>query len=241
MQIAFKVLGIRESASSKLREVVQLSPDNWDDYSFKTSFSVSLYDVQGQCIELGNVKIGHKGQPHGWTKERMQETFHCLPEGWFSLGQDVEYYKNLFDKLSPDFRAALLLALRDVVAHEPTLIAARDEKVFKDSLLRGVSLSAIHGQFIRVLHGEVELTDFRFAYKQDGNERYAPVEMDFQVQGASTPSTNAHVLIGRNGVGKTTLLNNMVRALMGISLPDQPGCHFFEKNILDSLKPLSIE
>ncbi|MDO8775716.1 MAG: hypothetical protein Q7K57_44850 [Burkholderiaceae bacterium] len=115
MEIEFKLLSIKESPSSRYGAVVQLSPSNWDDYSFKTSFSVSLNDAQGKLINLGNIKIGYKGQEHGWTKEAMLDRFPTLPEGWFSLGQDVEYYKNLHSKLSDEFRQALLVGLRDVV------------------------------------------------------------------------------------------------------------------------------
>ncbi|BDT68847.1 hypothetical protein os1_30340 [Comamonadaceae bacterium OS-1] len=241
MQIAFRVLGVKENLPSNLKGVVLLVPGNWDDYSFKTSFSVSYYDPEGQWFELGNVKIGYKGQPHGWTREVMPATFSGLSEGWFSLGQDVEYYKNVYEKFSPDFRASFLKELRDVVGDESAHIAARDEKVFKDSLTRGVSLSAIYGQFIRVLNGEVELTDFRFGYKQDSDERHALVELDFLVQAASKPSTNVHVLIGRNGVGKTTLLNNMVYTLLSATRPDKLSCHFFSYDIFGTMKPLSIE
>ena len=38
--------------------------------------------------------------------------------------------------------------------------------------------------------------------------------MDFAVIPGSTPPTNIHVLIGRNGVGKTHLLNNMITSLV---------------------------
>ena len=93
--------------------------------------------------------------------------------------------------------------------------------------MRSVSLSTIHGQFRRVLKGDVELTDFRFTFVQEADERHAPVKLAFAVKVASKPSTNVHVLIGRNGVGKTTLLNNMVGALLNVSRPDQPPCRFY--------------
>src|SRR5690606_18109324 len=144
----------------------QLSSSNWDDYSFKTSFSATFCNLQGKMIDLGTVKIGYMGQPAGWTRDKLPETFVNLPDGWFSLGQDVEYYKNAVSKLSSDDLSLVLRALRDVVADEVVLVAARNERVFKDSLMRGVSMSAIHGQFRRVLNGEVELTDFRFSYTQ---------------------------------------------------------------------------
>lgn len=241
MQISFKVLGVRERPSGSERGVVLLSSGNWDDYSFKTSFSVTLVDLQGRKIDLGTVKIGYVGQPKGWTREKLPQTFVNLPEGWFSLGQDVEYYKNAVGQLSPNNRSLILRALRDVVADESVLVSAQNEMVFKDSLMRGVSMSAIHGQFRRVLNGEVELTNFHFSYAQEGDERHAAVELDFRVEASSRPSTNIHVLIGRNGVGKTTLLNNMVGALLGLVRQGQPAQSFYEHGVFNSKLPLSKE
>lgn len=228
MQIEFKVLSVREAPSPNLHGVVQLSPGDWDDYSFKTSFSLSFFDQVKGRINLGTLKIGYKGQTHGWTKDGIRDQFTALPDDWFSLGQDVEYYKKLAN-LPFEFRSALLSALRDVVADEAIFAIAGQEKVFKDSLTRGVSISSIDGQYRRVLNGEAERTDFSFAYKQAGDQRHASIELDFQVEAASQPSTNVHVLIGRNGVGKTTLLNNMVQALLGVPAFGRPGGVFLGK------------
>lgn len=160
------------------------------------------------------MKIGYVGQPHGWTLDAMPKQFEILPTGWFSLGQDVDYYRNIYEKLTPERRNLLLRVLGDVVADSRLLGLAQDEQVFRDSLMRNVSLSVIHGQFRRVLDGQVVLTDFRFAYRDPGDERNAAINLSFRVNPTSKPSTNIHVLIGRNGVGKTTVLNNMVKAIL---------------------------
>lgn len=238
MQISVKVLGFRTRPSSGLRGVVQLSAGDWDDYSFKTSFGVTFCDFHGNEVDLGTVKVGYADQPHGWTKEKLPEAFERLPEGWFSLGQDVDYYKKAYSELNAEDRSQILNALRDVVADESSLVIAQQQKVFKDSLTRSVSPSTIHGQFRRVLNGEVELTDFRFTYTQEADERHAPVKLAFAVEAASKPPTNVHVLIGRNGVGKTTLLNNMVGALLNVVRPGQPPCHFYGRDWLLSEEPL---
>lgn len=214
MTITFRVLGRGERAVESSRDSVQLVPSNWDDYSFKTSFEVVFHDAEGQRSDLGTVKIGCLGQPRGWTLDAMPKLFENLPTGWFSLGQDVDYYHSVREKLTPEWRIRLLRTLGDVVADDGLLRAAQDEEVFQNSLMRGVSLSVIHGQFRRVLDGQVILTDFRFAYRDPGDERNAAIDLDFRVNPASKPSTNVHVLIGRNGVGKTTLLNNMVGAIL---------------------------
>lgn len=238
MKINFKVLGVRIRPTPGLRGVVQLSPGNWDDFSFKTSFGVTFCDLHGKEVDLGTVKIGYVDQPHGWTNETLPEFFDCLPKSWFSLGQDVEYYKKAYAEVSAEERSQILAALRDVVADESSLIIAQQERVFKDSLTRSVSLSAIYGQFKRVLNGEIELTDFRFTYEQEADERHAPVNLTFAVKAASKPPTNIHVLIGRNGVGKTTLLNNMIGALLNAPRLGQPICRFYEPDWLGLKQPI---
>ncbi len=215
MQFTFRVLQVRERLRPKLPGQVFLCSGDWDDYSFKTSFDVVLINAEGKEVDLGTVKIGYEGQPNGWTREKLPELFESLPAEFFSLGQDVEYYKSAYDALDTETRDSVLGALRDVVYDAAILAAVADEKVFKLSLTRGVSLSTVRDQFKRVLGGQPELTDFDFLYSQEPGKKSAPVELSFRVTAGSSPSTNVHVLIGRNGVGKTTLLNNMIRTLMG--------------------------
>ncbi len=239
MQLSFRVLQVREKLNPKWKGQVFLCPGNWDDYSFKTSFDVVLLDEDGNTVDLGTVKIGRKGQPKGWTLEQMPKEFEALSDAYFSLGQDVKYYKKAYDALAPETRNQLLRALRDVVLDDATLAVATGETVFKASLTRGVSLSTVRDQFKRVLGGQPELTNFDFIYKQEAGEKSAPINLRFQVTAGSMPSTNVHVLIGRNGVGKTTLLNNMVRTLMGQPMgPDEPSRGFLGEEVFLDRQPL---
>lgn len=91
--------------------------------------------------------------------------------------------------------------------------------------MRSVSFSVIYGQFRRVYDGLAELTEFNFSYIDPGDERNAKIELDFEVTPLSRPSTNIHILIGRNGVGKTTLLNNIINAI--ISTPGETRGKFY--------------
>jgi len=58
------------------------------------------------------------------------------------------------------------------------------------------------------------LTDFDFKFVRPAQERISAIELEFKVKKISQPSTNIHAVIGRNGVGKTTLLNDMIDAVM---------------------------
>jgi predicted ATPase len=228
MAITFRVFERGALAAGTNHDSVHLIASDWDDYSFKTTFEVVLYPTDGKRFDLGTIKIGYLNQQQGKTLETIPKQFEDLPSGWFSLGQDVEFYRRVREKFSEESRATFLRALGDVVADEHLLKAAQDEPVFRNSLTRGVSLSVIYGQFQRVLRGQVMLSDFRFAYCDPGNERNAAIDLEFTVKASSKPSTNVHVLIGRNGVGKTTLLNNMVSAIIAQECIVEARGRFYE-------------
>lgn len=218
MAVKFVVLehGIRISAPHM--NTIYFSPSNWDDYSYKTSFEATLYDATLTKHDLGTVKIGYVDQPTGWTLDSIPRNFISLPPNWFSLGQDVKYYKTIADIFDLQSRVSVLDSLGDVVSKTQKLEKNMSEKVFKSSLMRGVSLSIVYGQYSRVLQGLAELTEFDFSYIDPGDERNAAINLSFEVIPLSKPATNIHVLIGRNGVGKTTLMNNMITAIITPSI-----------------------
>lgn len=194
-----------------------LQSDNWDDFGFKALFTLILFDEQGNKHDIGNLKIGFSGQSPGWSQEQIPQQFDNLPRNFFSLGQDADYYRNIIDNLSGEMTATLLSALGDVAFDNNRLSIADSESVFNTSLTRSVNRTSIEQQFRRILRGEAPLTEYDFYYEKQSNDRYAGVKVEFSVAPNTKPPTNIHILIGRNGVGKTTLLNNMVDAL----LPDR--------------------
>ena len=123
----------------------------------------------------------------------------------------MSYYTTL-KQVSDATRDAYLRGLRDLVVDEALLEVAKQQEVFRTSLLRTLNLSTIEVQFRRILDGGVALTDFDFEFTRPQSDKVAGVDLSFVVNAASVPSTNVHALIGRNGVGKTTLLNQMIAA-----------------------------
>ncbi|MGY6275718.1 AAA family ATPase [Methylomonas sp. MgM2] len=192
---------------------VYLQVDRWNDYSFVTMFYMSIHDAEGNYHEIGNVKIGFKGQTTEIsTHTTLQDSFEALEENYFSLGQDIDYYRRIAN-LPVQIRVTVLTGLRDIVYNPDLISIAREEGVFSVSLLREVSLSVIKGQFARVLVGQPPLTNFEFKFVKPKEHNIAEVALNFKVKVNSTPSTNIHAIIGRNGVGKTTLLNSMIEAI----------------------------
>lgn len=201
------------SSPSQKPNTAYLKANNWDDYGFKTLFALVVFDSNGVKHDIGGVKIGCIEQDTGWTSKLFDKRFKQLDELFFSLGQDDEYYSNI-QFLELNLRDNLLMSLRDVVSDEHIKNIAIEEDVFKTSLLREVSLTSIAGQFKRILQGGALRTEYHFKYEIPQGLRVAGLEVEFHVDPDSNPPSNVHVLIGRNGVGKTHLLNNMVKALV---------------------------
>ncbi len=214
MAITFIKLGQNNYLPDESKNTAYLQPNNWDDFDYKTLFSLVVFDTQGNKHHIGNVKIGFVKQESGWTSEKILSPFTTLPDNFYSLGQDADYYRNLVENLSPEIVDEVLTALGDVSYLPECLVIADDEQAFHTSLLRSVSRSTIEQQFRRIIRGEAALTEYNFSYKKLPNKDYSGIEVNFEVKPNTKPSSNIHILIGRNGVGKTTLLNNMVNALL---------------------------
>ena len=223
MELTFKKIGHKSFPPSGRKLVAYLWEDNWDDHKFKTTFTLVVCDEDRKEHQIGKLKLGIAGMESGWTSERLPETFSSVNETAFSLGQDDEYYNNIRNLLSEELGSRLLEKLNDVAYSRSCFERAVDEPVFKNSLLRSVSLSVIQGQFSRILNGETPLTEFNFSYKKQQSETSAGIDLTFNVKPRSRPTSNIHVLIGRNGVGKTTLLNNIIKAIIA-PLDEQANC-----------------
>ena len=203
---------------------VYLKVDDWNDYSYQTLYEILLFDENGTKHDLGNIKIAYFGQ----TTEKRTELpteFTQLDEQYFSLGQSVDYYIKV-QTLTPELKEQLLVGLHDIVYDEELQKQALNEDVTTTSLLRGTALTTIKGQYKRILAGGVILTNYDFQYKTEQSDTEAGYKLTFSVKPNSNPPSNIHVLIGRNGVGKTHLLNNMVKTL--IDTEDNQGVFISE-------------
>ncbi|KAB0585807.1 AAA family ATPase [Comamonas kerstersii] len=213
----FFVLQNNQSTPSIYTNTAFLTIDRWNDYSFVTQFYLEVFDNHGVKHSIGQVKIGFKGQTTSVpTHTHLTHHFSNLDSNFVSLGQDVDYYKKIYD-LPQDLREQLLIGLNDIVYNINRIVEFESEDFFTTSLLRYVSLTTIHGQFSNVLNGRAVLTNYNFKFVRDEGGNLSPVDIVFNVIVGSTPSTNVHAIIGRNGVGKTKILNGMVEIISSTS------------------------
>jgi ABC-type molybdenum transport system ATPase subunit/photorepair protein PhrA len=211
----FQVLPVGSYPPSIDRSMVYLMASNWDDwFKFETWHDVVFFDKNSERHNLGGIKIGQFNMPKDQRRPILPNSFDKLDETFFSLGQDDSYYENL-NKLGNDDRTKILKALRDMAFDLKTFERALGEDVTGISLLRNVTKATVRGQFHRIAHGGARLSHYEFSYTAGKDSKgFSSVFLSFKVEPESQPPTNVHVLIGRNGVGKTYLLNRMTRALV---------------------------
>lgn len=183
------------------------------DFTYRTLFDVSYYDEQGLEHILGPVKIGMRSmRSSGSILEYIPTQFRALDERFFSLGQEEAYYSNL-KELGTEKRVAILRALRDIAYDRKHFDNCKNLAVMQRSILRNISAFSASGRLRRMASGDLRLARYSFSYVLPNVQGMPPTKLDFEVIPESNPATNVHVLIGRNGTGKTRLLKSMIRSI----------------------------
>jgi len=221
----FSVTASLPPPASRKREHVYLIIDRWDDWGkYRTQFSIYVIGSDGEEHSLGSVKIGEKGlQPKGggetlvpgFRAPTLQPKFDNLDRQHFSIGQSENYYETL-NELNEDFRIAILKGLRDCAYDLAIFEENLSEDVMSESLLRDVQQRNVRNRYHRLAQGDAVLTRFDFSYTFPVSERgEKPPTLTFKVKPHTEPPTNVHVLIGRNGVGKTRCIQHLIRSVLG--------------------------
>lgn len=211
-----------------------LLEDNWDDwFTYETTYNLFRQgngEEQG-WLRLGSVKIGQLEMEDGQRRPNIPTDFENLESHFFSLGQEAEYYQLAVEH---GLHNQLLANLNDIAFDNQIFRRVRTEDVTRISLLRSVKETTVLGEFSRIISGSVPLTAYDFSYKGPAqlSSEHDPIELDFQVEPGSNPPSNIHVLIGRNGIGKSFILNAMIRALVTDSDDEQADGQFRDEDIL---------
>lgn len=212
----FKILATgQSSAMTSTPNTGYLIEDQWDDwFQYSTMYDLYIVDSLSHQCYMGKTKIGQKGMVEDQRRPALPESFSRLSEDFFSLGQDSYYYENI-KNLGDVMRSEILAALNDIAYNTKLIRTAQKETVTKKSLLRSVPLTTVKEQFNRIALGGARLTPYNFEYRSVPiREGIEPITIEFNVDPDSYPPSNIHVIIGRNGVGKTYLISNMIRSII---------------------------
>lgn len=217
-----------------------LTKNNWNDWGFLTTFSLSLYlspDKEPDCI--GMVKIGQKNMPlpPNYATEKRTElppSFTELNRTFFSVGVSNDYYKKIHDisLSSANARDQILSALKDIVFDKDIYFDNQEEPVMIYSLMRDTSFKTIKDVYSQVLAtGKESLTEYKISIKLINEISKTP--MTFNVSPQVLPQSNIHALIGRNGVGKTNLFRSIIFNLTNSEDPSP------ETNVVEEIQGTS--
>ena len=195
-----------------------LIEDNWNDWwKYRTMYSLCFVNSQDKVQYIGSVKIGEYGMRSGKqkaTQTNLPLEFEFLDNNrFFSIGQDVSYYESL-NELGDDTRDQVLRSLNDMALLPDVYERARSENVVTESLMRDVRHTSVVGEYRRLSRGDARPTPYEFTYTGPNISGTKRIVLDFEVKPKSNPPTNLHILIGRNAVGKTHMINNMIDSLI---------------------------
>lgn len=198
---------------------VLLQQDSWDDFGYKTTFTVELHLSPSHRVDLGQTKVMRRGQRSGYT-EMPEGEFSKLGPAYCSVGTDLDYYKRLY-QLGAKVYEDYLVSLRDAAYNDKIKGKFEDEEAFRVSLLRtsGSTHTVEAARVLFITHHDVPPRDnargFTFRFKTRVAEEADSVSIDFDFRKRKDLPARVNVLIGQNGTGKTRLLSNLAIVASG--------------------------
>ena len=192
-----------------------LEYDTWDDYSRKTSFDLIYYNEHRKPNKIGYVKIMHESEFK--VLNVIDEIFDELSEEFCSLGQDMEYYTNLYDLLGEEDFKEVLNKINDVAFFNALADKFEHNPNFKVSLIRNSEAEKVFKEAKSIIYGLPQEQNFIFTYKCDLDHTGGQHTVNFNFGDNENLPNRIISLIGKNGTGKTQFLAKFALDLSGQS------------------------
>lgn len=211
--------GERENLKKYKAPYFLLKIDNWNDYNYRTQFYTSFIDENYEKHDFGFTKIAfdnvwkeklNPNESYNYV-DFIPKEFSSLDKGFYSIG-DIFFYKRLKEFFEFSQISLILNSLNDIAVDLSRLdeVLKKDLGVIRTSLMRDYKEKEIRNKIHRMAKGGVELTPYNFSFEYSLNSEKTK-KLGFKVEPNSLPPTNIHVIIGGNGVGKTTFLNTILK------------------------------
>ncbi|WP_139685075.1 AAA family ATPase [Vibrio tasmaniensis] len=183
-----------------------LKNNSWDDYSYRTTYELYFIGEDKSYQIIGHVKVAKKGLTEG-ERPLQNGKLEALDGNYFSLGQDKEFYTNL-RSLSTNYGSLFLSSLNDISFNYKLWVENYSESALIISLMRDVTALDVVS-FNLVFNGKNDKLSYTVKFTYDNEE------IDFSVNHNDNiyRNSNIHSLIGNNGVGKTTILKELVNKI----------------------------
>ena len=215
--------------------IIWLKPDNWDDYSYKTSFLLHVISADKDIEKIGIIKIirlEQEGSTSTLNKLKQDDMleFSELPESYCSLADNVDFYKKL-KKQIPEKQNEILKSLNDIF-YDPLKAAKFENKDINYGFYVSLLRDSETAHLFKKAKKEQTIVKFNAVIKLEGADSPHELEIDF------TPykdlPNRISILIGENGVGKTQLLSRIAISISGFEEKDN------EYFIQDQIEPKGL-
>lgn len=219
----------RKALLAQHQDVIVLLQDNWDDYTFKTTFPTDCR-MKGSVVEIGGLQILIQDE-----KTSFVHLDKLVADGWdgafpipnsqyISVPASLSFYEQIDGHLGLDIAIDVARTLRDAsfltkIEDDEDALDLLATDGFRNSLQRerGAIKAYLDGW---KLFGRktISIGNQAFRFRNSGGEISA-IELRFA--SASPLPHDINVLIGPNGVGKSQLLHQIVANWLQLD-PDTP-------------------
>ena len=194
--------------------------DRWDDFGFKTRFPTKCR-IGGEDVELGALRILFADQEasHSFLAAQREEGwdgfFPLEHANYVSVPEELTFYEQLMDLLPEAGALDVATKLRDAsylahVTHDANALALLETQGFHTSLQRERSSQNSFADGWRLFTREaLDVIDLGFTFR-DPMGNLSRVQLNFAPKSRLPQDIN--VIIGPNGVGKSSLLRQIVKA-----------------------------
>lgn len=206
-----------------------LTENSWNDYGYETSFDVTIIREK-EIYEGFSIKILAENQDSIIikTRELFNQYLQAIENHSFELNSFAKNYKfisinlnyqELLELFSHDDFIDILKQLNDVLHlkeySDPNNLLSlidRGKEVFHNSLLRDQICKKIYYEGLRSLLTveELDTSNYYFDFNYQLDKREYNLNFDFT---ENKLPNRINILVGKNGVGKTKVLENLVNYL----------------------------
>lgn len=203
-------------------EFIVLTEDDWNDYGFETTFWLDVWRDR-EFFPIGLIRILNISDKV--TRKIIPNEFEELTDDYISLGNSEKLYKNIIKVLGREKAMDILIKLKDI-----SLIGLEENKKF-DIEHKGIQDSFFRSSEGRFLFSDVkdkyfldkgsQDRDYKFTFYANlylETEDFKEINIDFRKKDNYLPN-RLFTIVGKNGVGKTRLLNQLAESLFDSSNP----------------------
>ncbi|MGG4132116.1 AAA family ATPase [Paenibacillus illinoisensis] len=207
--------------TSKGGEFFVLTKDNWNDYGFETTFFLDYWKNNTSQF-IGLVRILHISETA--TRFVIEDSFDELTNDFISLGYNEQYYNNIIALLGRTEAKRILTKLRDIsiTGLEKNEKFNLEHEGIQNSFFRSSEgrylYSEVNDRYF--LDKETQDRDYSFEFKALLSAENDFTKIDFDFTRSNELPNRLFTIVGKNGVGKTRLLNQLAESLFDSSKPE---------------------